>query len=79
MKGDWAVCFLNRSVKAQKIDFDWSKNVVADTVSHRILNTNETVFTLRNLWMKKNIGSTKKNLQAVIPSHDVLVARLGKK
>jgi alpha-galactosidase len=79
MKGDWAVCFLNRSAKAQKIDFDWSKNVVTDTVARRTLNTNETVFTLRNLWTKKNIGSTKKNLQAVVPSHDILMVRLGKK
>ena len=79
MKGDWAVCFLNRSANAQKIDFDWSKNVVTDTVAHRTLNTNETVFILRNLWTKKSIGSTKKNLQAIVPSHDVLVVRLGKK
>ena len=79
MKDDWAVCFLNRSSQSQKIDFDWSKNVVTDTVAHRTLNTNETVFTLRNLWTKKNVGSTKKNLQAVVPSHDVFVVRLGKK
>ena len=79
MKGDWAVCFLNRSAKAQKIDFNWSKNVVTDTVANRTLNTNETVFTLRNLWTKKNISSTKKNLEAVVPSHDVFVVRLEKK
>jgi alpha-galactosidase len=79
MQGDWAVCFLNRSSHAQKIDFDWSKNVVTDTVAQRTLNTNETVFTLRNLWTKKNIGNTKKNLQAVVPSHDIFVVRLGKK
>jgi Alpha-galactosidase len=79
MKDDWAVCFLNRSAQSQKIDFDWSKNVVTDTLAHRTLNTKETVFTLRNLWTKKNIGSTKKNLQAVIPAHDVFVVRLGKK
>jgi alpha-galactosidase len=79
MKDDWAVCFLNRSAQSQKIDFDWSKNVVIDTIAHRTLNTNETAFTLRNLWTKKNIGSTKRNLQAVVPSHDVLVVRLGKK
>jgi alpha-galactosidase len=79
IKDDWAVCFLNRSAEAQKIDFDWSKNVVADTVAHRTLNTNETDFTLRNLWTKINIGSTKKNLQAVILSHDVLVVMLRKK
>jgi len=79
MKDDWAVCFLNRSAQSQKIDFDWSKNVVTDTVAHRTLNTNESTFTLRNLWTKKNIGTTKKNLQTVVPSHDVFVVKLGKK
>src|SRR5688572_17670559 len=33
--GDWAVCFLNRKEVAQKIDFDWIKNVVIDDVSKR--------------------------------------------
>jgi alpha-galactosidase len=79
MKDDWAVCFLNRSAQSQKIDFDWSKNVLTDTVAHRTLNTNESTFTLRNLWTKKNIGTTKKNLQTVVPSHDVFVVKLGKK
>jgi alpha-galactosidase len=79
MKGDWAVCLLNRSAKAQNIDFDWSKNVVTDTVSHWILDANESVYSVRNLWTKKNIGTTKNILHAVIPSHDVFVARLRKK
>jgi alpha-galactosidase len=78
MKDDWAVCFLNRSLQKQKLDFDWSKNVIADTLSKRTLNTNEAKYNLRNLWTKKNIGTTKKRLSAEISSYDVLMVRLSK-
>jgi alpha-galactosidase len=78
MKGDWTVCFLNRSANMQKVDFDWSKNIITDDFSKRTLNTNETKYTLRNLWTKKNLGNTKKNLRTNIASHDVLMVKLGK-
>jgi alpha-galactosidase len=78
MKGDWAVCFLNRSVNSQKINFDWSKNIVTDDVSEKTLNTNETVYKIRDVWGKKNLGNTKKNLKKNLASHDVLMLRLTK-
>ena len=58
--GDWAVCFLNRSLSTKKFDFDWSKNIIADDLSKRSLNTNETVYKMRDLWQKKSAGDTKK-------------------
>jgi alpha-galactosidase len=79
MKGDWAVCFLNRSAKTQKVDFDWSKNIIADDVSQKTLNTNEATYSIRDLWAKKNIGTTKKKLVADVATHDVLMLRLIKK
>lgn len=30
--GDWAVCFLNRSVQPQKIDFNWKNENINDTL-----------------------------------------------
>jgi len=74
--GDWAVCFLNRSTAPQKIDFDWSKNIIADDLSKRTLNTNTTVYKIRDLWEKKFLGDTKKNISAELATHDVLVLRL---
>ncbi|MGA9406100.1 MAG: glycoside hydrolase family 27 protein [Bacteroidota bacterium] len=71
--GDWAVCFLNRSSNPQTIDFDWSKNIIVDDVSNRTLNTNETVYKIRNLWEKKYLGDTKKNTSAELGTHDVLM------
>jgi alpha-galactosidase len=79
MKGDWAVCFLNRSVKKQKINFDWSKNVISDDLSKRTLNTNETIYNIRDLWAKEDLGTTEENLTAEIASHDVLMVRLVKR
>jgi alpha-galactosidase len=78
MRDDWAICFLNRSLQKQKVDFDWSKNIITDELSKRTLNTNETKYNIRNLWVKKNIGTTKKKLTAKIASHDVLMVRLSK-
>ena len=76
MHGDWAVCFLNRSASTQKIDFDWSKNIIADDLSKRTLNTNDTVYKIRDLWQKKFLGDTKKNISAELATHNVLVLRL---
>jgi alpha-galactosidase len=73
---DWAVCFLNRSLKPQKIEFDWSQNIMIDDFAKRELNAAKTKYKIRNLWSKKNIGSTKKILTGDISPHDILMLRL---
>lgn len=77
-KGEWAVCFLNRSTIPQEMVFDWSKNVIADPVTRWALDAGTTVYTIRNIWEKKEIGTTSSIFQAVIPVHDVVVLRLKK-
>jgi alpha-galactosidase len=79
MRGDWAVCFLNRSVQTRSVHFDWSKNVVTDDFSKRILNTNSAEYEIRDLWAKKRIGTTRTKLAAELSSHDVLMIRLLKR
>jgi alpha-galactosidase len=74
--GDWAVCFLNRSSNAREANFDWSKNVISDDISNTTLNANEMTYSVRDLWVKKNLGSTRENLSAQVPSKDVLMLRL---
>lgn len=74
--GDWAVCFLNRSAKTETVDFDWPKNVIDDELSRMTLNAKEAVYTIRDLWKKKNLGSTQKKLSAEVSPHDVLMLRL---
>jgi alpha-galactosidase len=77
-KGDWAVCFLNRATIPQEVNFDWSKNNITDPVSKWMLDAGETVYSVRNLWAKMDIGTTKNIFNAVIPTHDVVVLRLKK-
>ena len=75
---EWAVCFLNRSSKAKQIDFNWQNEIVNDELSKRELNAKTTTYKLRDLWLKKDVGDTKKSLKATIGSHDVLVLKLSK-
>ncbi len=74
--GDWAICFLNRSPTAQKVNFDWKKDVITDTLSKAVLDAQKQVYTLRNLWTMKDAGTTKSPLKAEVPAHDVLMLRL---
>jgi len=74
---DWAVCFLNRSQKSKKIQFDW-KTPVVDKFAKRELNADKTVYKIRDLWLHKNIGTTEKLLNIEMQSHDVLMIRLTK-
>ena len=78
MRGDWAVCFLNRAYQKRTIDFDWSRNIVSDDFSKRTLNTNDATYSIRDLWGKKNLGNTRKKLVAEVSSHDVVMLRLAK-
>ncbi|ALM47947.1 alpha-galactosidase [Flavobacterium psychrophilum] len=79
--GDWAVAFLNRSTKAQKVTFDWSKEKIYDEINKLDASLNNTVYTIKNLWDKKDKGNatTKKVFSADIPSHDIIALRLTKK
>lgn len=74
--GDWAVCFLNRSAEAKNIDFDWAKNMVNDDFAKRKLDASTETFKIRDIWAKKDLGTTKKALKTSVPSHDVLMMRL---
>ena len=77
-KGDWAVCFLNRSSRPVKINFDWHSKVY-DDLSKRDLNAGETKYDLFDVWTKKGMGTTKEELSKELSSHDVLMLRLSKK
>lgn len=74
--GDWAICFLNKTEQKRKIEFDWSKKYINDDISKHTLNTNDIVFVIKDLWTKKNLGTTKKKLLTEIDVHDVLLVRL---
>ncbi|HDQ44221.1 MAG TPA: glycoside hydrolase family 27 protein [bacterium] len=76
MGGDLAVCFLNRGKKPKRIAFDWKKHPIVDDFAEKEFRFDQTEYRLRDLWKKKNIGTTGKVLRFEIPSHDVLMLRL---
>jgi alpha-galactosidase len=77
-RGAWAICFLNRSDKTRKVEFDWAKNHIADDISKTTLEAKEATYAIRDIWTKKNLGTTQKTLTGEIPSRDVLMVRLTK-
>jgi alpha-galactosidase len=77
--GDWALCFLNRSVKPANFDYDWKKQVIFDDVAKMELKFDPAVYTLHDLWAKKDIGNTARLYKVSVPGHDVMMLRLRKK
>lgn len=74
--GDWAICFFNKTEQKRKIDFEWTKNNIADDISKTALRTNEITYTIKDLWTKKILGTTKTKLSAEVPLRDVFLVRL---
>ena len=73
-----AVCFFNRSQQPVSINYNWKLNAVNDTISKTFIDFNSSTFTLRNVWTKKDTGTTDNVFTAVVPSHDVIMLRLTK-
>lgn len=73
---EWAICFLNLKRSAVSFKFPWQEHLIQDDWAKRALDTRKTSYRLRNLWTKKDAGTTKKTLQVTIPSHDVVMLRL---
>jgi len=73
---NWAVCFLNRSHKKIEINFSWKDNSVVDSFSNRETNFDKVNYSIHNIWTRKNIGTTQKELVNTVPAHDVIFVRL---
>jgi alpha-galactosidase len=76
--GDWAVCFLNRKNRPYKFEFNWSEHHFVDSIFNMDANFTRDNYKIRDLWLKKDAGSTGKVLKAELQGHDVLLLRLSK-
>ena len=75
---DLAVCFLNRGTQPVKLAHRW--NPIDDKFSGmKFRPSASSVYGVRDLWLKKDIGTTGTPLAAVIPGLDVLMVRLSKR
>ncbi|HET9003870.1 MAG TPA: glycoside hydrolase family 27 protein [Gemmatimonadaceae bacterium] len=77
-RGDWAMTVLNRAKGPRRVAFDWQREVVSDSLSARATTFATTRYALRNLWTKREMGTTGRPLAAEVPAHDVLMLRLRK-
>jgi len=78
--GEWALCLLNRSTTSKKVEMDWKTFSATDTLSNRVLDTRgKDIYQLRDLWLKKTVGDTRKPFKITIIGHDVLCLKLFKK
>jgi len=73
-----AVCFLNRSDHPQTINYNWKEHAIKDAVSNTGFDFSQTTYKLRDLWSKKDAGTTAKLFSKLIPADDVVVLRLTK-
>jgi len=71
-----AVCFMNRSKTPVTFSYDFNQHPVADTFSKANINFMTTPYSIRDVWMKKDIGDTKKPLTITVQPHDVVLLRL---
>jgi alpha-galactosidase len=71
-----SICFLNRSKKPVLIQYDFSQNPIVDSVSKANINFNNTLFSIRDVWMKKDVSTTKKVFTATVQPHDVILLKL---
>jgi alpha-galactosidase len=74
-----AVCFLNRGKETRSLNFDWEKHIIEDNFSHHYYNFQQKDYKVRDLWLKKDLGTTKKPLNAELGTHDVIMLRLSPK
>jgi alpha-galactosidase len=75
---NWAVCFLNRSVNSRQVDFNWKKEMVSDEFSGRQLDAAKIDYTIKNLWTKREMGTTADGLSLIVAPHDILMLGLTK-
>jgi len=75
---NWAIVFLNRTDKSQKVKFDWKKHIIEDKDFNLTLNLNNHNYSIRDLWEHKDLGKTNKIFDKELASHDVIAVKLTK-
>ena len=76
VNNELAVCFLNRSANPHNVSYEWKEHSITDTLSKTNVNFNNTTYKLRDLWAKKEIGTTNKTFKQTIGAYDVVLLEL---
>lgn len=77
--GTCAVMYFNRSHSSKNIVIDWRNTEVKDSISGFNFKTDKKeIYKIRDLWLRKDIGLTKKTIKMNIPPRDVLCLKIYK-
>ncbi len=71
-----ALCFFNRTSGSKKLNLDWKELNISDAQSGLEIHFDNQFFSMRDLWLKKDIGKTEKKFERDISSHEVIVLKL---
>ena len=72
----WAICFVNKNGFKIKLQYNWAKHIIEDEIFNKKLDCSHEVYTLRDLYAHKDIGTTETPLEKEIGKHDVLMLKL---
>ena len=70
-----AFCFLNRTGSKRKLSLHWKELILSDSFSGMDIHFSGQRFRLRDLWLKKDLGTTDHPFEQEILSHDVIVLK----
>lgn len=73
-----AICFLNRGNTPWNAKLNWKEFPIFDSVSGKNYDFKNNVYSIRDLWLRKDVGDTKKEFSVVVQPHDVVMLRLKK-
>jgi alpha-galactosidase len=74
--GDWALALLNRGKASREVVLDWLAMPVSDDLSGKSTSFDKISYKVRDLWLKKEVGTTKKAFKRALPAHDAIMLRL---
>ena len=78
--GSWALVYLNRSKTPKSISVEWKNFIVNDQFSGKKFDTStKDIHVIKDLWLNKFVGDTRKAYHATIDGEDVLCLRISKK
>lgn len=76
---EFAICFLNRNIETSKLEFDWKKNPLNDSLYGKSADFEKNKYTIFDVWENKELGTTQKTLKAKVAGQDVKLLILKKK
>ena len=74
--GGWAIAFLNRTERAQKLAFDWTQFELKDDSFAKEAGFANTRYAVRDIWKKRDVGDTKAKLPVQLAPFETALFRL---